>query len=487
MTSCAAPLADCARSSEQSSAERRRAVQSARQKARHDLSVYHAYTNGWSVPRHQHLMCEAMEWVERTPNARLVMVLPPRHGKTEVEVSAIGWALARGQYGLGPIQRVCLAMYGEKLAASYTAQARDHFVGAGYGARAFPGLALAGTAEAEWRFADVPPGRPSCIAVGVGGPFTGRGVDWLFIDDPIKTAEEALSAHHREKNFRWWQGVARDRLQPGGRVVVTLTRWHDDDLVGRLLEHDTGKWRVLHLPAINEDGEALWPEQYPVEALRDIRDGADGIGPSWFEAKFQGNPVPEKGSIWQRQWFDDVRYNPADRLPYLDPIITYWDTAFCTGEENDYSAWCRMGFCPQDGTYWVLNMGRKRMEFNDLERAIAAGCGGAPHEEAVIERKASGISAIQTLKRNCRRPVRDIKADHDKAVRARTVSGLAEAGKVRLPLGVPAVEEALAEIIRFPAAPHDDRHDAFVHGLRDMRDRMQRAQFVELDYAQAME
>lgn len=424
------------------------------------------------MPDHQRRLAAALEWVEATPDARLVVSMPPGHGKSEVCVSGVAWMLARGWAWDRPIHRAAVVSYNERLARGYSGSVRDRCA-SGWLARMYGLPGLAGDAEGEWRWRGEPVSRPTCQGIGVLGPLTGRHVDLLLVDDPIKTAEDAHSELYRERLWRWWTTVARERLQPGGRVVVVATRWVEDDLSGRLLRG--GGWRELTLPALDEEGRALWPERYPVEHLQRVR--AD-VGERVWQAMYQGDPTPEAGDLWRREWFDAAAYPPG-RAPWCPVTVTAWDTAYETSRSADYTAWCRVGLDDQ-GHAWVLAAGRRRMEFPALLRAIEAGAGGPADEPAVVEQAASGRSAVQVLRRECRRPVIAIEAERDKAARARAVTDLAEAGRVHLPAGEAWAEELLGELTAFPTGRHDDRHDALVHALTWLRRRARRAEYAPM-------
>lgn len=433
-------------------------------RCRSDLRRFFSFANGWPVPDHQAELCRVLQHVEATPDARVIVTMPPRHGKSEVgSVTFPAWCLGRGQAGLGPIERVAIAAYGHALATTFTAAIRDAFLDeSGPVRRVFPTTELATTAEHEWHFTGQPANRPNCIAVGIGGPFTGRGADLLVVDDPVKTAEEARSELQREKVWRWWKQVARTRLQPGGRVVVIMTRWHDDDLAGRFMEQ--GGWDLLHLPAIDDAGNALWPDAYPIEALEAIR---SDLGEQEFEALYQSNPTPLSGDVWHFDWFADAEYAVASPCFVT---VTAWDTAYETSKSADYTAWVRMGL-DESGHFWVLGAGHRRMEFPDLERAVADGFGAPPDEPAVIEKAASGRSAIQTLRAGGR-PIIPIKVELDKRARAAAVTGLAQGGRVHLPLSEPWAQQLMVELMAFPNGRHDDLHDAFVHALAYLRTKL---------------
>lgn len=433
-----------------------------------DLAAFVRHCTTWTIPSHQQEICRALEWVEATPGARLVITMPPRHGKSELaSVHFPAWALGRNQAGLGPINRVGIAAYNKTFAASFSQAARDLYAVDGAAQAVFCTAGLGAEAGARWSFAGTAANRPNCVADGIGGGFTGLGFDLLIIDDPIKTAEEAYSPTYRERNWRWWSMVARSRLQPGGRVVVIMTRWHEDDLVGRLLQK--GGWEVLHLPALDDDGQALWPEQFPAETLLELQ----GEDLRAFSAQYQGNPTPADGDVWRLDWFDGARYEPGTAPEYLLNVVTAWDTAYETSATSDYTAWCRVGLDAQ-GHLWVLDVGRRRMHYTELRRAIAEGLGYPVAEPALVEYQASGRSAVQDLASDCLRPVIKVKAGGEsKSTRAYRVTSLAESGRLHVPM-TPAGEELLAELLAFPAGMHDDRHDALVHAAAYLQQQWER-------------
>lgn len=245
---------------------------------------------------------------ERQPSDRpriLLVAVPPRHGKsTLISVYTPAWYL-----GLFPERRVILASYEADFAAGWGAKARE--VLAEHGREAFGvELSRAKRKAAEWCLEGTGGGM---VSAGVGGPITGRGAHLLIIDDPVKSAEEAMSAVIRERQWDWWLATTRSRLEPGGVVVVLMTRWHEADLGGRLLgNHRDGgdAVRELRLPALAErddpldraPGEAFWPQRYSRAYLEHTR---RTIGSYWFSAMYQGRPTPDEGGIFDRK---DFRY-----------------------------------------------------------------------------------------------------------------------------------------------------------------------------------
>jgi hypothetical protein len=234
--------------------------------ARIDLACYAiAIWPKFELAMHHRLMADLLEAVERGDIWRVMLFLPPRHGK-----SLLGTLIFAAWYlGCHPDRSIISASYGQQLADDFGRQVRN-LVNSPIHRAIFPECRLANDSSSMHRFATTAGG--TYFVVGCGGPTTGRGADLLIIDDPIKGAEDARSKASRDSVHEWYSSVARTRLQPGGAVVLISTRWHCDDLSGRLLLGDQGEnWHVLSLPAIAEvdesfrrAGEALWPEKFPL-------------------------------------------------------------------------------------------------------------------------------------------------------------------------------------------------------------------------------
>jgi hypothetical protein len=241
------------------------------------LISYAAYQwPGYRDAAHHRLIARHLEAVERGDITRLMITMPPRHGKSMLASEFFpAWYLGRN-----PDHYVVTATYAQELADDFGRKVKNQIEDPLYQA-IFPGVGLADDSKSAKRFhIDGAIGgyehaisqRGAFYAVGVGGPLTGRGAHLLLIDDPVKNREDAESEVIRRKVKDWYTSTAYTRLMPGGRIVVIQTRWHEDDLTGWLqLEHEHEGWTVLNLPAIDDDGEALWPEQYDIETLEKIR------------------------------------------------------------------------------------------------------------------------------------------------------------------------------------------------------------------------
>ncbi len=318
------------------------------------------------------------------------------------------------------------------------------------------------------------------MTAGVGGPFTGYGFDLLIIDDPIKNRQEANSPTMRQHLWDWWRSTARTRLEPGGSIIVVTTRWHEDDLVGRLLgdeyrndQVEADQWEHIRLPALAEPDDPLgrlldaplWPERYDATALAALR---ISVGPQDWPGLFQQRPSHQGGNIFKGDWWL-LGHVPE---PGDGPIFQFWDTAFKTGQQNDYSVCCTMTTTPNG--YAVLDVWRNRVEYPDLLRAMQVQAEKhKPHKPSAIfvEDAASGQSVVQSLRRETRLPVLPVKPVGDKVLRANRVTGTVAANKVTLPKAAPWLPAFLEELTAFPNGIHDDQVDAFVGCLTQLMQR----------------
>lgn len=341
-------------------------------------------------------------------------------------------------------------------------------------------------AKGRWRLRGYGGGMSTA---GIGGPFTGRGFDLIIIDDPIKNDAEALSEVYRRRNWNWYRSVVRPRLQPGGSIILIMTRWHEQDLAGALLgnppeeleegfiEEDVAPdpWEVINLPALAEDGdvlgrkpgEALWPARYDETALKRSRMAA---GPFWWTAQYRGKPQPEGGGIIKTSWFKS--YSEEDLPATFSTIVQIWDTAYKEKQRHDRSACLTIGKARNPTRYYLLDLFVRRMDFPELVRSCQANYDKWEPDRVLIEDKASGISLIQQLRRDTTVPMRAVKAVDDKVTRAHTVTGIMEAGQVLIPVRAPWLAEFLKEVGDFPTGAHDDIVDVLVHGLRFLKARL---------------
>lgn len=310
-----------------------------RVEARNSLLEYTRYTfPGYRVGRMHRLICEKLEAVERGEIPRLMILTPPRHGKSELVSKRFpSWMLGRR-----PSRQIISASYGSDLAADFGRDVRNIVASLEHGVL-FPGSGLAGDSQAKNRWHTEAGG--SYVSAGVGTAITGRGADLLNIDDPVKDRAEAESETVRESIWNWYTSTAYTRLMPGGAVVLTMTRWHEEDLAGRLLyeaRNGGDQWDVVFLPALaiagdplgREVNDPLWPERYNAANLTQIR---AAIGERDFGALYQQDPQPPGTSFFDIR---DVLVDgePVDYPVGADTVFAVIDTATKTGSRHDGTA-----------------------------------------------------------------------------------------------------------------------------------------------------
>lgn len=421
--------------------------------------AWYASRGKWLCPPHlQHLNSKLMD-VAAGRCKRLIVTMPPRHGKSLLISQYFpAWFL-----GLHPDDRIILTSYESSFAASWGRKARDLLIEFQrlFGIRIDQGSA----SVQDWNIYKRMGGMNTA---GAGGSISGRGGN-IIVDDPLKNSEEASSEVIREKIKEWYRSTVYTRLPPDGWIIIVMTKWHSDDLVGWLLDEQKkgGEvWDVLEFPAIaahddilgRKQGEALWPERFPCAELARIK---KSIGSFWFAAMYQQNPVPAGGAIIKREWWRYYATVPDKKA--FKRYIWAWDTAVKVGEENDYSVGIYLG--ETDAGYYVLDVKRERLEYPDLKRAITQYYQGSRASAIIIEDKSSGQQVIQELQRGSRLPVVEIKPVADKVTRAYLVTPLIEAGLVYLPENASWVAEFVSECLSFPKGKHDDQVDALVYGL----------------------
>lgn len=427
---------------------------------------------GFQRAHHHEYICEQLQKVESGEITRLMIFCPPRHSKSLIVSQHFpAWYLGRN-----PGHQVIITSYGASLAEGFSRKARNQIR---YDPDwPFPQVKMAPDAQGveEWHVQSQVKDKDGhidivegvCKAAGVGGPISGKGADLLVIDDPIKDRAEADSEVMRKRVLEWYQDVARTRLQPGGRIVLMCTRWHEDDLPAHLIAQQAiggEQWIIINLPALAEkedllgraEGEALWPEWFPVEALDAVRGGTTA---RTFAALYQQSPTQAGGNIFKRDWFVR-RYHT---LPGLQEKIQTVDGAWETGVGNDYSVIATWG---TDGVdYFVIDRWRARVEMPDLKMAVIDQYNKHRPSLVLIEDSASGKAAIQSLRRESSIPILPIKPIGTKIARAEAVAPTFETMKVRLPDDADWVSDFVEEHVSFPSAAHDDQVDTTSMALK---------------------
>jgi len=284
-----------------------------RVKAASTLENYVEHTKpDWQTAKHHAEIFDALQALERGDITRLIIEAPPRHSKSETASRRFP-AFLMGR--TNNLQVVC-STYNQDFANDLGRDVRS-IIGSDEHQQIFPECRLRSDSKAADRFHTTNGGI--YVAVGTGSALTGRGMDVGIIDDPFKDREEAESERTRQRKWDWFRSTFYTRQMPNARLLVMATRWHEDDLTGRILEHEGDRWHRLHLPAISNEGqadeEALWDEWYPLETLYDIR---QTIGARDWLSLYQQSPTSEEGTIFKREWFSEHLYKALpDNLNYF--------------------------------------------------------------------------------------------------------------------------------------------------------------------------
>ena len=411
-------------------------------KSRRSLLSFTEYTNpAYRGANHHRLIADKLEAVERGEIDRLMIFMPPRHGKSELASKRFpAWCLGRQ-----PKRQIIAASYNSDLANDFGRNVRNIVAEPEFG-QVFPNVGLAPDSQAANRMNTNHGG--TYVAAGVGTAVTGRGADIALIDDPFKDREEADSERRRDVVWDWYRSTLFTRLMPGGAVVLIQTRWHEDDLAGRLLEAEGDQWEVLDLPAINKAGEALWPEWYDLKALNRIK---DTIGQREWSALYQQQPQPDDGTYFQRAWFKEW-----DKLP----TVHYYGTSdyAVTDGGGDYTVHRIWGIGP-DGTIYRVD-GWRGQTTSDvwIEEKLNLIAKYKPlcwfGEGGVIQKAIEPMLKRRMLERSIFCRVEWLSSVSDKPTRARSFQAMAASGRVHFEKGAD-----LGEHLVFPAGKNDDDVD----------------------------
>ena len=421
----------------------------------------------------QFLTDKAQQFVEDVKNGkspRLFVSMPPRHSKSETMTKKYpAWVI-----GNNPDFEIIIASYSMDLARDFGKIARDT-----YREHSKSGTGIFNTvidrdksAGDNWGILEH---RGAVVSTGVGGSATGKGAHIAIIDDPFKNREDANSRLQRDKVWAWYQSTIRTRLAPGGGIIIIQTRWHEDDLVGRIvkeMENGTGEtFESIVLPAIAEKndilgrkiGEPLWEERYGIDELENIK---KAIGSREFSALYQQKPQVEDGGLFKRQYFkyfdvkndfiiaDDKNVNIKDCF-YFQTI----DTAMSTHKNNDFTAIATF-VCDREWNLYLVDLMLDRLEVPDQWNVIKQYRNKYNLRFQAIESKSSGIGIMQQAKREGM-PLKELKADTDKMTRALNISVMFENGKVFFNKNLEKLLELEEQLLKFPNATHDDAVDVF--------------------------
>nr|UZV42232.1 MAG: terminase large subunit [Caudoviricetes sp.] len=411
---------------------------------------------------------------------RLIIQAPPRSGKSELFSRRFpAWA-----FGQNPNLQMIAASYSADLSSRMNRDVQRIIDSEEY-AGVFPETSFSSNTSASINsqknirnseIFEIAGYAGSYRSAGVGGGITGMGADIAIIDDPVKDAKEANSQTYRDSVWDWYTSTFYTRLSPKSGVLLGMTRWHEDDLAGRLLadmKNGGDQWRVVSFPAIAEEdeqyrkeGDALHPERYDLTHLTKIK---KAVGTQTWNALYQQRPSSKGGDVIKRAWFK--RYSV---LPLMRRVIIAGDTAQKVKQHNDFSVFIVAGI-GIDGGLYVIDLIRGKWEAPELERKLEDIWNKyrASHkaQSVYIEDKSSGTGLIQSIQRKRNIPIKGVQVDADKYTRVLGIQGFIESGYVFLPDGAEWVEDFLSECEKFTATDshkHDDQVDTLTMAITEL-------------------
>jgi predicted phage terminase large subunit-like protein len=439
-------------------------------KAKRSLRAFVRATKpNYSFSWHNRLICqEVQKWVESPVPYILVIEAPPRYGKTEI-ASKRAPAFILGKY---PDAQIIAGSYGQKLASKNCYEIADIISLPKY-SEIFPKTKIRRSDSTTIRI-DGYEGEYNCS--GVTGTATGMGANFFIVDDPIKNHKEADSEVYRDSVWDWFQSVVTTRLEKNGRIMIILTRWHEDDLVGRLVSSSKENARAmrvitLKLPAIKEGtpdehpddprmpGDPLWPGKYPLERLETIK---ASLHPRWWNSLFQQRPSALEGGIIKSSWIQYWKELP----PRFDLMIQSWDTSFKDTKNSDFVAgtvWGKHG----KNVYMMPYLVNERLGFVAACDAFLETTRIYPMaHKKIVEETANGVGLIEVMRSKVPGVV-GYKPTDSKKARLEAVSTWIKAGDVKFPHPsiFPDVSMVVDQLVKFPNAAHDDIVDSVSQAL----------------------
>jgi predicted phage terminase large subunit-like protein len=433
----------------------------------------------YEVAWHHRVICREVERFLHSDEVLLVLGMPPRHGKSEI----VSRRLPAYLFGQNPNLKIISASYAADLASRMNRDVQRILMDPLY-SQVFPDTKIGeknSRTDSKMSYLrnsdifEIVDATGTYRSAGVGGGITGMGADILLIDDPVKNWEEAKSENDREKKWDWYASTAFTRLEKNGKVIIIMTRWHEDDLAGRAIENaraNNMKYSVINFEAIKESmenpldtrelGEALWPTKYATKQLEDIK---KTLGAQVWSALYQQRPTSLEGGIIKRSWLKFYRTPPAR----WDEQIQSWDLTFKGTPGSDYvvgSLWGRVG-----ADKYLLDLVRARLDFPETIQAFKTFSAKHPKAFAkLVEAKANGPALIDSLKGKIPGII-PFEVKGSKEERLSMVAPDFEAGNIWLPDPelAPWVHDFIHELVSFPTAAHDDQVDVTSQALLRFR------------------
>jgi len=411
---------------------------------------------------HHRKIAKKFEDIANGKIKRLIVNMPPRHTKSEFA----SYLFPAWMVGKNPKLKVIQTTHTGELAVRFGRKMKN-LVDTNEFAQIFDECKIAADSKAAGRWETNKGGE--YYAAGIGGAITGRGADLLIIDDP-HSEQDALSDTALDSAYEWYTSGPRQRLQPGGSIVIVMTRWSTKDLTGQLLKAQTepkaDQWEVIEFPAILPSEKPVWPNYWKLEELESVK---ASLSEAKWQAQWQQNPTSEEGSIIKREWWKKWE---EDDIPDLVHVIQSYDTAFSKKETADFSAITTWGvfYPPNKGPHLILvDVEKGRWDFPELKKIALEQYKYWEPESVIVEQKASGTPLTHEL-RQIGVPVLNFTPSkgNDKHVRVNSVAPIFEAGKVYIPDRRWA-EEMIEECAAFPYGDHDDLVDSMTQAVLRFR------------------
>ena len=450
-----------------------------RDKAQDDFMVFvnHVY-EGFIEGKHHRKVAKQFEKLSTNRGSRIIVNMPPRHTKSEFA----SYLLPAWLIGKNPSLKIIQTTHTAELVVRFGRKVRNLMEMEQY-KEVFPDVNLKADSKAAGRWETSEGGE--YYAAGVGGAITGRGADLLIIDDP-HSEQDALSENALESAYEWYTSGPRQRLQPGGSIVVVMTRWSLKDLTGKLIKAQASdvmsdQWDVVEFPAILPSDRVLWPEYWKKEELLKVK---ASLSAGKWNAQWQQNPTAQESAIIKREWWNVWE---KEQIPPVDYIMQSYDTAFSKKETADYSAITTWGvFQPEEGGadhIILLDAQRGRWNFPELKETALEEYNYWEPDMVLIEAKATGTPLTDEL-RNMGIPVVNYTPSkgRDKVTRMHMVAPIFESGKVWAPEKKFA-EDLIEECAAFPYGEHDDFCDSMSMALI----RFRKGGFLRLNHDEAEE
>jgi len=413
--------------------------------------------------RHHQIIANKFNRLAEGKIKRLIINMPPRHTKSEFA----SFLLPAWMVGRDPKLKIIQSTHTTELAVRFGRKAKTLMDSEEYKQVFKTRLREDSQAAGKWETQQ----GGEYYAAGVGSAITGRGANLLIIDDP-HSEQDALNMQALERAYEWYTSGPRQRLQPGGAIVLVMTRWNTKDLTGALLqaqkEAKADQWEVVEFPAILPSGKPVWPEYWKLEELEAVKASA---GVQKWNAQYMQNPTSEEGAIIKREWWND--WEP-DYIPTLHHVIQSYDTAFMKKETADYSAITTWGvFYKNEDSgpqLILLDAVKDRLEFPELRRIALEQYNYWKPESVIVESKASGLPLTYEL-RKMGIPVINYTPSkgNDKHTRVNSVAPLFESGCIWAPKNKEFAQEVIEECAAFPYGDHDDLVDSMTQAVMRFR------------------